>query len=65
MQEFIFLRNGTALGHQRITIDYLKGQTGLEKIIFCLFGRDSYEVFEKQLKKELFEFDSASVNLSK
>ncbi len=32
------------------TIDYLKGRTGLEKVIFCLFGRDSYEVFEKQLK---------------
>ncbi|MDD5327127.1 MAG: macro domain-containing protein [Phycisphaerae bacterium] len=36
----------------RTTIDYLKGQTGLEKIIFCLFGQDSYEVFEKQLKQE-------------
>ncbi|MFA5239554.1 MAG: macro domain-containing protein [Phycisphaerae bacterium] len=36
----------------RTTIDYLKGQTGLEKIVFCLFGQDSYEVFEKQLKHE-------------
>ncbi|MFZ0035243.1 MAG: macro domain-containing protein [Sedimentisphaerales bacterium] len=35
------------------TIDYLKGQTGLERVIFCLFGRDSYEVFTKQLKKEV------------
>jgi len=35
------------------TINYLKGQTGLKKIIFCLFGRDSYEVFEKQLKQEI------------
>jgi O-acetyl-ADP-ribose deacetylase (regulator of RNase III) len=35
------------------TIDYLKGQTRLEKVIFCLFGRDSYEVFEKQLKQEI------------
>jgi O-acetyl-ADP-ribose deacetylase (regulator of RNase III) len=32
------------------TIDYLKGQTGLEKITFCLFGQDRYKVFEKQLK---------------
>jgi O-acetyl-ADP-ribose deacetylase (regulator of RNase III) len=32
------------------TIDYLKGQTGLEKVVFCLFGRDSYRVFEDQLK---------------
>jgi O-acetyl-ADP-ribose deacetylase (regulator of RNase III) len=34
----------------RTTIDYLQGQTGLEKVIFCLFGRDSYEVFANQLK---------------
>jgi O-acetyl-ADP-ribose deacetylase (regulator of RNase III) len=34
------------------TIDYLKGQTGLEKVVFCLFGRDSYEVFANQLEKE-------------
>ena len=36
----------------KTTIDYLKGQTGLEKVVFCLFGRDSYEVFAKQLEKE-------------
>jgi O-acetyl-ADP-ribose deacetylase (regulator of RNase III) len=35
------------------TIDYLKRQTGLEKVIFCLFGRDSFEAFEKQLKQEI------------
>jgi O-acetyl-ADP-ribose deacetylase (regulator of RNase III) len=35
------------------TIDYLQGQTGIEKVIFCLFGRDSYEVFEKQMKQEI------------
>jgi O-acetyl-ADP-ribose deacetylase (regulator of RNase III) len=35
------------------TIEYLKEQTGLEKIVFCLFGRDSYEVFENQLKQEI------------
>jgi O-acetyl-ADP-ribose deacetylase (regulator of RNase III) len=34
------------------TIDYLKGKTGLQRVVFCLFGRDSYEVFENQLKKE-------------
>ena len=37
----------------RTTIDYLKGETGLEKVIFCLFERDSYEVFENQLKREI------------
>jgi hypothetical protein len=34
------------------TANYLKGQTGLEKIVFCLYGHDSYDVFEKQLKKD-------------
>jgi O-acetyl-ADP-ribose deacetylase (regulator of RNase III) len=33
------------------TIKYLNGQTGLEKIIFCLFGHDSYKVFKDQLKQ--------------
>jgi O-acetyl-ADP-ribose deacetylase (regulator of RNase III) len=37
----------------RTTIDYLNGQSNLEKVIFCLFGRDSYEVFEERLKKEI------------
>ena len=34
------------------TMSYLKSQTGLQRVVFCLFGRDSYEVFERQLKKE-------------
>jgi len=37
----------------RTSIEYLKGQTGLKKVVFCLFGRDSYEVFANQLKKEI------------
>jgi len=36
----------------KTTIDYLKGETGLEKVLFCLFDRDSYEVFVNQLKEE-------------
>ncbi|MBN2019229.1 MAG: macro domain-containing protein [Sedimentisphaerales bacterium] len=36
----------------RTTIDYLKGKTGLRRVVFCLFGRDSYGVFENQLKLE-------------
>ena len=36
----------------KTTIDYLKGQTGLEKVVFCLFGADSYEVFENRLERE-------------
>jgi O-acetyl-ADP-ribose deacetylase (regulator of RNase III) len=35
------------------TIDYLNGQTNLEKVVFCLFGRESYEIFANQLKREL------------
>jgi len=35
------------------TIEYLKGQTSIEKVVFCLFGRESYKVFEKQLKQEI------------
>ncbi|MHC4540933.1 MAG: macro domain-containing protein [Planctomycetota bacterium] len=34
------------------TIEYLKGQTGLQRVVFCLFGRDSYEVFANQLGQE-------------
>jgi O-acetyl-ADP-ribose deacetylase len=37
----------------RTTIDYLKAKTGLKKVVFCLFGGDSYTVFEKQLKQEI------------
>jgi O-acetyl-ADP-ribose deacetylase (regulator of RNase III) len=51
------------------TIDYLKGspavvgspavclagKTGLEKVVFCLYGRDSYQVFENQLTQEILK----------
>jgi O-acetyl-ADP-ribose deacetylase (regulator of RNase III) len=37
----------------RTAIDYLKGPTGLERVVFCLFGEDDYEVFANQLKGEL------------
>ena len=35
------------------TIDYLRGQTGLEKVIFCLFAQDSFNVFKNQLNQEM------------
>ncbi len=35
------------------TIDYLNGQTGLAKVVFCLYGHDSYEIFENQSKPML------------
>ena len=37
----------------KTTIDYLQEQTGLEKVVFCLFGQDSYEVFTNQLMQEI------------
>jgi O-acetyl-ADP-ribose deacetylase (regulator of RNase III) len=36
----------------KTTLEYLKGRTKLEKVIFCLFDRDSFKVFEDQLKRE-------------
>jgi O-acetyl-ADP-ribose deacetylase (regulator of RNase III) len=37
----------------KTTINYLKGQTSLEKVVFCLYGRDSYEVFASRLEQEV------------
>lgn len=39
----------------KTTIDYLKGQTGLEKVVFCLFGRANYQVFENRLKQKVLK----------
>ena len=36
----------------KTTINYLKGKTALEKIVFCLFDRSSYQAFANQLKQE-------------
>jgi O-acetyl-ADP-ribose deacetylase (regulator of RNase III) len=36
----------------RTTIEYLKDQTGLQRVVFCLFGRDSYDVFADRLGQE-------------
>ncbi len=33
------------------TIDYLRGETSLERVVFCLFEKDHYEVFARQLEK--------------
>jgi O-acetyl-ADP-ribose deacetylase (regulator of RNase III) len=37
----------------KTAIEYLKSQTGLQRIVFCLFGQESYQVFENQLKQEI------------
>jgi O-acetyl-ADP-ribose deacetylase (regulator of RNase III) len=33
------------------TVDYLRGTTGLEKVVFCLWGREAYSVFEAALSR--------------
>jgi O-acetyl-ADP-ribose deacetylase (regulator of RNase III) len=34
------------------TIEHLRGKTGLDRVVFCLFGHDSYEAFAAQLERE-------------
>lgn len=36
----------------KTTIDYLNGQTNLEKVVFCLYDKPAYDVFVKQLEAE-------------
>jgi O-acetyl-ADP-ribose deacetylase (regulator of RNase III) len=33
--------------------EYLRGKTGLEKVMFCLWGEDAYRIFEVTLKRML------------
>ena len=33
------------------TIGYLREETGLEKVVFCLYGQEAFGVFEGMLKK--------------
>jgi len=33
-------------------IEYLRGKTSLERVVFCLYGQDSYAVFAHQLEHE-------------
>ena len=35
------------------TIGYLQGDTGLEKVVFCLFGKENLAVFTKELEDQL------------
>jgi len=34
------------------TVNYLKGETGLEKVVFCLFDQKAFDVFEEALGKK-------------
>jgi O-acetyl-ADP-ribose deacetylase (regulator of RNase III) len=31
--------------------EYLEGETGLERIVFCLFGQEAYNVFDETFQK--------------
>lgn len=33
------------------TIDYLRGKTQLKEVIFCLWGNEAFQIFEKTLKQ--------------
>ena len=33
------------------TIDYLRGATGLDRVLFCLFGQDSHNFFARELQR--------------
>jgi len=35
------------------TINYLKGETGLEKVVFCLFDQEAFDMFSDTLKQKL------------
>jgi O-acetyl-ADP-ribose deacetylase (regulator of RNase III) len=35
------------------TIDYLNGETDLEKIVFCLYGLGGYKIYKTILNAEL------------
>jgi len=45
------------------TIKYIKGSTTLNKVVFCLFGRDNYKIFEKQLKQIIRDEESNALEL--
>jgi O-acetyl-ADP-ribose deacetylase (regulator of RNase III) len=33
------------------TMDHLKGKTSLEKVVFCLFGQEAFDVFKRTLER--------------
>lgn len=35
----------------KAAMDYLRGETGLERVVFCLYGRPAYEVFAATLQR--------------
>ena len=43
------------------TIEYIQGSTGLERIVFCLFGQDNYKIFEERLKQVIRDKSSEAL----
>ena len=43
------------------TIKYIQGSTGLERIVFCLFGQDNYKIFEERLKQVIRDKSSEAI----
>ena len=36
------------------TVEYLKNeQTGLDRVTFCLFGKETFQIFQEQLEKQI------------
>jgi hypothetical protein len=33
----------------RAAIAYLRGETGLERVVFCLYGQPAFEIFAREL----------------
>ena len=33
-------------------IGYLKGETGLERVVFCLYGQPAYDIFAGELEAQ-------------
>jgi O-acetyl-ADP-ribose deacetylase (regulator of RNase III) len=34
-------------------IEYLRGKTSLERVVLCLWGKEAYSIFEKELQRQL------------
>ncbi|RLC62985.1 MAG: O-acetyl-ADP-ribose deacetylase [Chloroflexota bacterium] len=37
----------------RAAIEYLRGETGLKRVVFCLYGRSAFEVFARELAAQV------------
>ncbi len=37
----------------KAAMDYLRGETGLKRVTFCLFASDDYRVFEEELNRQV------------